>query len=250
MEERKNAQIEIDLGAIMHLLLTRLPVIIITSAIFMLANILYVSATNPPYYVSSTKLYVMPKGGSTGSLNSDLQAGATLTKDYVELIQSREVTESVAARLSMKKWKFGYMSPGRIRSMINVSVADNTRVITIFITDTDPFRACDIADCVREEAAKHIATVMNAEAVNVVEKASIPMAKSGPNPRKSGILGGIFGALLAVAVVIVFNLADDTIKNAGDIQKYLEISALGVIPLAEGVKRSKKHRFFHFGRRK
>nr|WP_027870308.1 Wzz/FepE/Etk N-terminal domain-containing protein [[Eubacterium] cellulosolvens] len=249
MENRKNAQIEIDLGAIMHLLFTKLPVIIITSAIFLFANVLYVNAKYAPYYTSSTKLYVMPKS-STGSLNSDLQAGATLTKDYVELIQSREVTEAVSARLTMKNTVGGYISPGAIRSMIRVSVADNTRVITIFITDADPFRACDIANCVREEAAKHITTVMNAEAVNVVDEASIPMAKSGPNPRRNGILGGIFGAFLAIAAVIIFNLADDTIKNAGDIQKYLEISALGVIPLAEGVKRNKRHRFLHIGRRR
>ena len=177
MDNRKNAQIEIDLGAIMHLLFTKLPVIVITSAIFLLANLLYVNAKYAPYYTSSTKLYVMPKS-STGNLNSDLQAGATLTKDYVELIQSREVTEAVSARLSMKNTVGGYISPSAIRGMIRVSVADNTRVITIYITDFDPFRACDIANCVREEAAKHITNVMDAEAVNVVDEASIPMART------------------------------------------------------------------------
>ena len=81
---------------------------------------------------------------------------------------------------------------------------------------------------------------MDIEAVNVVETAFLPTQKSGPNVKTITFLGGVLGVLAIVAVVIIEYLMDDTIKTADDVEKYLGLSILAMIPLSEGEKQSKR----------
>ena len=45
------------------------------------------------------------------------------------------------------------------------------------------------------------------------------------------IIGGALGIILAIAVVIIRHITDDTIKSPDDIEKYLGISTLATIPV-------------------
>ena len=48
--------------------------------------------------------------------------------------------------------------------------------------------------------------------------------------------------LLAAAVVIIVYLTNDTVKSQEDVEKYLQLSVLGTIPLMEMEKKSKKQK--------
>ena len=48
--------------------------------------------------------------------------------------------------------------------------------------------------------------------------------------------------ILSAAVIVVKYLLDDTIKSSEDIEKYLELSTLGLIPNFETVEKKKKSR--------
>ena len=53
---------------------------------------------------------------------------------------------------------------------------------------------------------------------------------------------GLIAAILVSAIVLIIYLTDDTIKTAEDVEKYLGLSTLGLIPLAEeaGGRKKKK----------
>ena len=57
------------------------------------------------------------------------------------------------------------------------------------------------------------------------------MEKAGPSIFKWTLIGGCIGAFLVVAVVLVIFFLDDTIKNSDDVEKYLGLSTLALIPL-------------------
>ena len=69
--------------------------------------------------------------------------------------------------------------------MVSVSTPEDTRIIAITVTDTDPVRAMEIANAVREAASEHILNVMDIQAVNVVETANLPTGPSGPNTTRT-----------------------------------------------------------------
>ena len=110
------------------------------------------------------------------------------------------------------------------------------------MTDTDPVRAMEIANAVREAASEHIMNVMDIQAVNVVETANLPTHAAGPNTTRNVLLGGMLGAVLVAGILVVRYLLDDTLKTTEDVERYLGLSVLAVIPLNEGETDGKKRK--------
>ena len=74
----------------------------------------------------------------------------------------------------------------------------------------------------------------------------MPTEKAGPSVVKWSLIGGIIGVLLVSAIVIIQYLMDDTIKTSDDVEKYLGLSTLALIPVAvEETENKKKKRRKH-----
>ena len=209
-----NDEVEIDLGEVFHLLLSKLGIIILSGIVFCLVAVMGTMLLITPKYESTTKIVVLSKQDSSTLTNQDIQTSTSLTKDYAELIKSRTVTEGVIAQLGLD------MTHEQLLSKLSVDTPTDTRVVSITITDTDPYTAAEIANAVRDIASKHIQQVMDIKAVNVVETANIPDSPSSPSAAKNGMLGGMFGILLAAAIVIIVYLTNDTVKTPEDVEKY------------------------------
>ena len=189
---------------------------------------------------STTKIVVLSKQDSSTLTNQDIQTSTSLTKDYAELIKSRTVTEGVIAQLKLD------MTHEKLLKKLSVDTPTDTRVVSITVTDTDPYTAAEIANAVRDIASKHIQQVMDIKAVNVVETANIPDEPSSPSVPKNGVIGGLLGILLAAAVVLIVYLTNDTVKTPEDVEKYLGLSVLGTIPYSSKMgKKSKKKKKRH-----
>ena len=57
------------------------------------------------------------------------------------------------------------------------------------------------------------------------------------------MLGGILGILIVAAIVILSHLMNDTIQTEEDVEKYLGISTLAMIPLNETDSKKKKKKY-------
>lgn len=231
---QQDDELEIDLWEICLLLLHKLPLILSAGLLVALCLFLGTKLLIPPTYQSTTRIYILSRQESSNLTYSDLQLGTQLTADYAELIQSRFVLEEVIQVLGLED------SYEELAERVSVSTPEDTRILSITVTDTDPVQAMDIANAIREIASIHITNVMDIEAVNVVETANMPMTQAGPNTLRNTMLGGLAGVILVIAVVVVRFLMDDTIKTSEDVEKYLQLSVLAVIPLNEGDADSKK----------
>ena len=235
MENKNNNDvIEIDLLEILGLLLSRWLLIMlvgITAALIGFAISFFVIA---PTYESTTKIYILNKNESQNVTYSDMQLGTQLTKDYSELINSRYVLEEVIQKLRLN---LDYQG---LKEKVNVSSPTDTRIVAITVTDTDPVEAMNIANAIRESASNHIGNVMDIDAVNVVESANMPTKKAAPSYLKWTVIAGILGVMLVCAIILINYLLDDTIKTSEDVERYLGLSTLAIIPVIESEADSKK----------
>lgn len=242
MRRQRQEEMEIDLRELFYLLLGKLHVILLAAILGIVTGLFVSIVIMTPKYQSSTSIYVLNKQDDSTLTYSDLQTGTQITKDYTELVTSRTVMEKVINRLNLNNAyddmeNIGYKG---LAEMVNVSNKTDTRIITITITDTNPVRARDIADAVREAAADHIKAVMDIQAVNVVDSAEIPQTAISPNVVKNAALGGLILFVLACGIIVMWHLFDDTIKTPDDVEKYLSISVLGTIPYEEEFAEEKK----------
>lgn len=228
-------EIEIDLREIFTYLYNHIYVLILAALIGAMLMYLVSALVWPKSYESSTKIYVLNQQEQQTVTYNDLQTGTQLTKDYAKLVVSRAVTTQVMADLDLQN-KYEDMeeiTPDELAEMITVENLSDTRVIQITVKDVSPTRAQDIANAVRVAASEHIYDVMDIEAVNVVDTASLPEEPESPNMLMNTLLGGVAGLALAVGVYIVIFLLDDTIKTPDDVEKYLGLSVLASIPYDE-----------------
>ena len=167
---------------------------------------------------------------------SDAQLASQLTKDYEELILGRTVLEKVITQYQLKE---SYES---LKKRVSVENTTNTRIISITVKDPNPENAQIIANSIRDVAATHIKDVTDVEAVNVADEANLPEKPCEPSVPKWIVIAALIGMLLSAAVIVVQYLLDDTIKSSEDIEKYLELSTLGLIPNFDTVEKKKKSR--------
>lgn len=231
---QQNDEIEIDLVELFMVLWRHAALIISVGIMTALTAYLLTQTCISPTYVSTTKIVILNKQNQTNVTYSDIQLGTQLTKDYSELIQSRYVLEEVIQQLDLD------MTYNQLANRVSVTTPSDARILAIAVTDTDPVRAMQIANTIREVSSVHILNVMDIQAVNVAETANMPTRKSSPSTMKNVMIGGMLGALLVAAVVIIRYLLDDTIKTPDDVEKYLQLSTLALIPVNEGDSKKKR----------
>lgn len=204
----------------------------------------------PEEFQSTTKIYVLDKESGSGGQTTytDLQAGAQLTKDYAELITSRTVIEKVMTDNHLES-VYDYKE---FLKKVEVNTPTDTRIVSITVTDTNPALAQALADDIRVEASDLIINTMQIDAVNTYEVANLPTEKSAPSCSKWALIGALLGALLVGGIVTLQYILDDTIKTSEDVEQYLGLSTLALIPLDEnigGTEKGKKKKNKNNGKR-
>ncbi len=218
--------IEINLGELFAVLLGRAFLIISAGVFFALAGLFVSRFILHPVYDSTTKIYILNKEENQTVTYSDVQISTQLTQDYAELIKSRYVVEEVIQRLNLMDMDYESLS-----HVLKVDTPSDTRIVSITARDEDPLMAMRIANCIREVASEHIANVMDIDAINVAETANVPTQKSGPSVAKWAVVSGFIGAVIIAFFAILEYLLDDTIKSNDDVERYLGLSTLALVPL-------------------
>lgn len=224
MGTNSNEEMEIDLVDLFYLLRARLWIIILSGALLAAAAGLISNFLITPIYTSTTKLYILTKSNAIPSLQ-DIQLGTQLTQDYMILVKSRPVVDKVIENLNLD------MSYGAMTNIVTVSNPSNTRILEIEAEYPDAAMAKRIVDEFALVSVDRIAKIMDTEQPTIVEEGFASPYPSSPNVIKNAVIGGLIGAVLAAGIVIVLHLMDDTIKTSEDIDKYLGISTLGLIPV-------------------
>ncbi len=237
MEQNNREEIEIDLRQIFFVILDKLFVILACGVLVGVIAFAYTKFLVDPTYESVTTTCVVKNDVDTEVNANDFVTGNYLSKNYVEIVQSNTVCEEVIDSLNLD------MSVAELKRMVSVVNLTDTQIIEITVTDTDPYRAQEIADAIRVASEKAIIKILNVPGVNKVDGANLPTAPAAPNMTKNVLLGVLIGMFVSVAVIVIRFIMDDTIKSPEDIERYLGMSTLASIPLMEeaeydGEKRS------------
>lgn len=224
---------EIDLLDLFFYYWSKKWILLLALLIGALASAIFTHYFIDPTFASTSKLYVF--SSSKGAIDfSELQLSSNLTNDYVELIKSRPVVETVNANLGND------YSYEKTLKMMNVVNPTSTRFLNITVTSTDPKEACDMANEFATVTRDQIAAIMKQDQPSIVEQAVIPDHKVAPSLSRNTAIGGLLVLIVFMGIYLILYLLDDTIKTEEDVEKYLGVNTLAVIPLREGEKRNER----------
>ncbi len=245
--EHQEDEIEIDLKELFFALLGRWKLIVLSTVLVAAIALCISKFAITPMYESTAELYVLSKSTSITSL-TDLQIGSNLTSDYLEVAVVRPVIEEVIENLGLEDEETYYT----LKDKITVTNPSDTRFLQITVTDEDNDRAKLIADEMANVVRAFIQEKMAQDAPNVITYGYADWKKVSPNVTKNTILGGLVGFVLAVVVVVLTYLLNDSLMTPEDMERKVGLNVLASLPLdereddtqtmAENKKRRKKRK--------
>ncbi|MBQ9062399.1 MAG: capsular polysaccharide biosynthesis protein [Eubacterium sp.] len=220
-------EVEIDLRELFGYYMSKLPMLIIAIVIGALVAGLVTVFLITDKYTASSKMYMVSASSDSVVNLSDLNLGTSLSSDYAELMTSRPVIEEVIEKLNLK---YEYED---VVDMLSLTVVNDTRIIRISATSTDPQEAMNIANQLARTAKSRLPKVMDAPSPSIVEDAVLPTVPSSPSLKKNVLLGALGLLVVILAILTVRFLLDDTLKTAEDVEKEFGIMPLSVVPEGE-----------------
>ena len=238
MQEMKNDEIEVDLKELFFVFWGKLWIILLSGIVLGIAAYFYTSVMITPQYASDGTVYILTRSNSNQQVTTgDLNMSAQLTSYFEELIISLTVLDEVIEQIDYEGLTFG-----SLKNKITVTNRTDTRILQITVTDPDPLMAKAIVDKVIEISSEKIKSIMDIEAVNLVDEGTLNSTPVSPSYKKNVLIGVLIGIVITSAIVIVMYLLDDKIHTGEDIEKYLGLSVLGVIPEVSNEKKKMRRK--------
>lgn len=230
MEERNES--EVDMLELFRYLKKKIALILVVTVLFTAMGYLGTKLFGKPVYQASITLYFQTNISGSGLNYTDMQVATLLTRDGMNLIKSRSITDQVIRELRLD------MTHEALCKKIDIIEPETaTRVMTLTVTDGDPQQAADIANAIGKYATQTIKSIMAVDAVKIVDSAIVPEKPVGPSSTRNGILFGAGAMMATVGVLCVMQVMSRTIRTEEDVERYLKLSVMGTIPVIPGTEK-------------
>ncbi len=205
---------------------------VLLSAVLFTALLGWRASQAVPTYTATAKLYIV-NPASSGISIADLQLGTVLTLDYQEVFKTWEVHEMVRQELDLP------YSYAQMQNMLTVTNPEDTRLLYITVVNPEAQLAADIANAYARAAKEFIISTMKGEQPSDFSIALVPGSAHVTSRTQSMVMGFLIGSVLAIGVLTLIFLLDNSPKTPEDIQKYTAMPTLALLP---AVKKSMERR--------
>ncbi|SDQ09411.1 Capsular polysaccharide biosynthesis protein [Virgibacillus subterraneus] len=206
--DRRTAK-EVNLKDFFILIKKRFWIIALITVITTLAGHFYISANSTPIYNTSTDVIIGPEAESMSTI----------------MVM---VTDSIV--MNMVKEDLGLsQSSGNIKSQIEVQRVEDSQIINISVTNTDPQLAAAIADSTAVAFKSRVANILNFNDVQILNEAMVNATPINGGQNKTVIIAFVFGIIAGTGLVFLLDSMDDTINKELEIEEVLGVHVLGTV---------------------
>ena len=246
MEQNKTNTREyyvVDLGHILKSVWHRIWAVILSSIVAAAIGFSLAAFVITPKYSSSIMLYVNNSSFTVGDLgfsisSSEISAAQSLVKTYSVLLKNRTTLEKVIAATDVPyTWE-------ELDEMIEAAPVNETEIMAITVTSTDPYEAEKIANGIAKILPRRVSEIVEGSSMEVVDSAVAVNKKVSPSVTKFTAVGFILGALISLIALVIAALLDNTVHDEEYIINNYNYPVLAKIPdlLDSGAR---KYSYYH-----
>ncbi len=215
----------------LQILRTRWMIIVVTVAVAVLGS-LAVSLITTPTYQACSRVFVSTSGGSTVSetYQGNLFSQQRVTS-YSELVTGETLAARVIDDLGLST------TPGELAAGVTATSKPDTVLLDICSVGTDPAQTRDIANGLATELTGFVRELETPEdggapsaVVRPVEQAQTPSIPVSPKTKRNLALGAAVGLLLGIALAVLRDRLDNTIKDRKALETAAGTALVGTIP--------------------
>lgn len=156
--------------------------------------------------------------------SSDYSASSYLATTYASIIVNRTVMEAALAETSLD-YTFE-----DVESAVSTSVVDDTQIITVYVTMADPQEAYELASALETVCLEMMPEIVEGSSIQIISSTQLPTTKYSPSNTKNTIIGALAGLIIALIVIIIRALVDNTVKDEDGLEAAFGIHIIGSIP--------------------
>ncbi|HEY2420690.1 MAG TPA: Wzz/FepE/Etk N-terminal domain-containing protein [Neobacillus sp.] len=212
---------DINLKELLLIMKSRLWIIIVISLMASLLGAFYSLKTYTPIYQSSARIII----GAEPEYRNTLQV----------IIKDSAVLEKVVNELGINQ------TPDQLAGKISVTSIDNTQVVSIGVTDSDPNRAAKIADTVANVFKNEIPRIAGFDNVRLLSEATINPWPINQNQNRLVLASFVIGLVLGIGTVFLLDSLDETIRTNRDVEVMLGLPVLGRVSMINKKNLKKKY---------
>ncbi|KQU32227.1 polysaccharide biosynthesis tyrosine autokinase [Rhodococcus sp. Leaf233] len=208
-------------------------IIIAVTVVVVILGALGASLLTTPLYESSARMFVSTSGGA--SVSETYQGNLTsqqLVASYSELATS----DALAARV-LNVLPLEGMSASQLAAKVKASSTPDTVLFNLTVTDPSPEQARDIANAMATELSEQVRELETpanggdpAAGVKTFQQAEASSTPVSPNTKRNLALGAAVGLLLGIALAVLRDRLDNTIKGRREIEAISGKALVGTIP--------------------
>lgn len=233
---RDKNEVEINLGDVFQILISKWIYILLAGIILALAVGLVTHFCIRKKYTAAVSMYVFTNAeqNERGSItSSELVAADNLIKTYQVIVKSNSVLDTVAERFNAEHPEYAEwdIQTSTLTSNTTVSVPDGTKLIRVSVTTRDPKLSADIANTFAKYVPDQIVRITKAGGVEIVDYATVPNRPSSPNLTRNVILGFAAGFILVAVYFLLRAYLDTTIYTSEEVQKVSRCPVIGTVPM-------------------
>ncbi len=230
----------IDMAHVMRTIRYRLWIIFLAGVLVACVGFAMSAFLIEPQYSSSIRLYVNNSSSSDNSnfSSSQIDAAQKLVNTYREILHSDPTYNKI-----LEKTELEYDSEQLSRMIVSGS-SNETEVMYVTVTTNDPYEAAQIANCIAEVLPVRISQVIDGASVEIVEGAKPKLDKISPSITKYTVIGLVLGALVALFIVVIYALADNTVHDENYMMQTYEYPMLAKIPDLLEETHSKRYGYY------
>lgn len=223
---------EIDLAEVFGIIVNKLWVIILTTAICTAVTFCVSHWFIRPTYSASGSMYVLnsEKRDSDVLTQSDITTSQKLVDTYIVIMQSDVVLDKV-----VKDTNLGYTKDD-IKKMFSAEAINNTEIFKVTVKNKNPKHAEIIANAFLKISPAEIMRVVKAGSVEVVDYATLPDKPTSPVLWLNTVIGGLAGLILSTMFIVLFEMINNRVKSEQDISKNFDLPLLGTVPDISKIK--------------
>ena len=212
---------EIDLKELFEFIKNKLGLLIIITVGICLLGCVYGLFLQKPMYKSYTTIIL--SGSDSQITQSELSLSKSLVDTYAEIVKSRRVLEQVIEELNLDT------TYEKLSNKISVTSVNNTEIIKIIVTDTDPTEAKNIANVTANYFTKEVVDLYKVNNVNVLDEANTTSIPYNINVAKQIIIYLFIGFIIGAGVLFIIFYFDRTIKSAEQVEQKIKLPILGSV---------------------
>lgn len=242
-------QEEISLADIFSLLVSKLWLIIAMALLGFLIAFGLSKFVIPLEYRSSLSMYVKSNTKSDKDYNvnlNDLNASKSLVETYIVVLKNPTVLKEVGNELINSIDTVEGLTEDKIKSCFTItdegtidtnSILDcvtmqssgGTEVLEVLATTKDPVVSAALCNSISKVAPTFLVRVVGAGSVETIGEAEPNYNAVSPRTKMNCLIGFFAGAFLAIFIVIISDILDNSVKSADDIINKCELPVIGEI---------------------